>query len=421
MTKLIETNATALAALDATKSTGDTVTGAEYSTVVASLQEVNANHPINTVLAGPASGSAGPLEVRALVAADIPAGLPYQATGDYATNTALTDGLADKADASATASALAGKVAKAGDTMTGALTLPGAPTSDLHAATKKYVDDNAGGGVSGLTEDLLAKAGPGGASLVDGPIRDDPGAVVILKRLALGGSTGSDPALRASTGVPGAFDVVTGDAGAFAAVNSKAVHFNNCSAMSAVQDGVFKLSRLDGSNLWILECIAANVAGMRDGASPQEWRVYQDDTQYTAQRGTGLVGCFRKTLTRATIATFARIPMPNADEVAAGKLVWSLAAIDSTNHLTQTAYGEVPFTLSNEGGVASATLGTTTTLVHRDSGGTPIGATFAAVISTTNVDFRVTGTYDLTVLSGAVAFTIGCRVELLDTPQVIPI
>lgn len=37
--------------------------------------------------------------------------------------------------------AISGKVAKAGDTMTGALTLSGAPTSDLHAATKKYVDD----------------------------------------------------------------------------------------------------------------------------------------------------------------------------------------------------------------------------------------------------------------------------------------
>jgi hypothetical protein len=36
---------------------------------------------------------------------------------------------------------IAGKVAKSGDTMTGALTLSGAPTVDLHAATKKYVDD----------------------------------------------------------------------------------------------------------------------------------------------------------------------------------------------------------------------------------------------------------------------------------------
>jgi hypothetical protein len=32
-------------------------------------------------------------------------------------------------------------VLKSGDTMLGPLTLPGAPTMDLHAATKKYVDD----------------------------------------------------------------------------------------------------------------------------------------------------------------------------------------------------------------------------------------------------------------------------------------
>lgn len=31
---------------------------------------------------------------------------------------------------------------KSGGTMTGALTLKGAPTADLHAATKKYVDDS---------------------------------------------------------------------------------------------------------------------------------------------------------------------------------------------------------------------------------------------------------------------------------------
>lgn len=34
------------------------------------------------------------------------------------------------------------KVSKSGDTMTGDLTLSGAPSSDLHAATKKYVDDS---------------------------------------------------------------------------------------------------------------------------------------------------------------------------------------------------------------------------------------------------------------------------------------
>ena len=38
------------------------------------------------------------------------------------------------------AAAVAGRVAKSGDTMTGALVLPGAPTLTLHAATKGYVD-----------------------------------------------------------------------------------------------------------------------------------------------------------------------------------------------------------------------------------------------------------------------------------------
>jgi hypothetical protein len=38
------------------------------------------------------------------------------------------------------AAAVAGRVAKSGDTMTGDLTLPGAPTLNLHAATKAYVD-----------------------------------------------------------------------------------------------------------------------------------------------------------------------------------------------------------------------------------------------------------------------------------------
>lgn len=45
-----------------------------------------------------------------------------------------------KADAQVQA-AIGTLVKKAGDTMTGALTLSGAPTSNLHASTKKYVDD----------------------------------------------------------------------------------------------------------------------------------------------------------------------------------------------------------------------------------------------------------------------------------------
>jgi hypothetical protein len=57
-------------------------------------------------------------------------------TGPAAANAVRKD-YVDAADTALTTD----KVAKAGDTMTGLLTLSGAPTVNLHAATKKYVDD----------------------------------------------------------------------------------------------------------------------------------------------------------------------------------------------------------------------------------------------------------------------------------------
>ena len=45
-----------------------------------------------------------------------------------------------------------------GGTLTGLLTLSGAPTADLHAATKKYVDDNAGGGGSNVPDSPSAES-----------------------------------------------------------------------------------------------------------------------------------------------------------------------------------------------------------------------------------------------------------------------
>jgi ribosomal protein L24 len=52
---------------------------------------------------------------------------------------------ANKPVSTATQTALDAKLALAGGTMTGALTLSGAPTSDLHAVTKQYVDGLAAG------------------------------------------------------------------------------------------------------------------------------------------------------------------------------------------------------------------------------------------------------------------------------------
>lgn len=58
----------------------------------------------------------------------------------------LAAALGDDANFATTVTTSIGtKVSKSGDTMTGALTLSGAPTVDLHAATKKYVDDAVAG------------------------------------------------------------------------------------------------------------------------------------------------------------------------------------------------------------------------------------------------------------------------------------
>jgi hypothetical protein len=66
----------------------------------------------------------------------------------------------DYVDAANTAqdTIISGKLVKAGDIMTGLLTLSAAPTLDLHAATKKYVDDNIGGGGGGGVTDAEMKA-----------------------------------------------------------------------------------------------------------------------------------------------------------------------------------------------------------------------------------------------------------------------
>ena len=47
---------------------------------------------------------------------------------------------------------------KSGGTMTGKITLDGAPTANLHAATKAYVDSNAGGGTDQTARDAAAAA-----------------------------------------------------------------------------------------------------------------------------------------------------------------------------------------------------------------------------------------------------------------------
>ncbi|MFE7029440.1 hypothetical protein ACFU9Y_03955 [Streptomyces sp. NPDC057621] len=77
------------------------------------------------------------------------------------------------------------KVAKAGDTMTGPLTLPSNPTNALHAATKQYVDSVASGGGGAVT----SVAGKTGAVTL---VPTDVGALATSTRGAVNGVASLD-------------------------------------------------------------------------------------------------------------------------------------------------------------------------------------------------------------------------------------
>ena len=99
------------------------------------------------------SGTGWSMEGRSLTVIEFPPASGEKGDkGDPGADGTGSDATARQAAAAAQTTASAA-LPKAGGIMTGKITLDGAPTADLHAATKKYVDDNAGG--STLTAPVL--------------------------------------------------------------------------------------------------------------------------------------------------------------------------------------------------------------------------------------------------------------------------
>ncbi|MYE01475.1 MAG: hypothetical protein F4Y03_09370 [Alphaproteobacteria bacterium] len=125
-----------------------------------------------------------PVEVDATSQGQDPATEAGQNAG-WAVLLAPVDASAAAAAAQATADAA---LPKAGGTMTGALTLAGAPTDDLHAASKKYVDDNAGGvakATNDQVDEVAATVTALSASLTSRTALDDAGFLTVRKAARL--------------------------------------------------------------------------------------------------------------------------------------------------------------------------------------------------------------------------------------------
>jgi hypothetical protein len=116
----------------------------------------------------------------------------------------LAAALGDDADFIGTVNAAIGeKVAKAGDTMTGALTLSGAPTSNLHAATKAYVDSAESNAISTAAADATTKADAAedaaiAAAALDATTKADAAEDAAIAAAALDATTKADAAEAAA-------------------------------------------------------------------------------------------------------------------------------------------------------------------------------------------------------------------------------
>lgn len=136
--------------------------------------------------------------------------LAYDRGSTGITNAATAQSTADgAATAAANANTNAnGRVSKAGDTMTGALTLSGAPTADLHAATKAYVDGQAASAKSGAEA-----TAQGYVDALKGTSADAATAITVygaIAKAAAAGTAASNAQTTASNALPKAGGTMTG-------------------------------------------------------------------------------------------------------------------------------------------------------------------------------------------------------------------
>lgn len=124
-----------------------------------------------------------------------------------------------------------------GGTMTGPLTLAGAPTADLHAATKKYVDDNAGGGGANTALSNLVSVAINTVLLPNADNAIDLGAVgetdYRFRHLYLSGNLSDETNSLTIANAKAAYDHISSDGSSHADVVANSAKVTESTTVSA--------------------------------------------------------------------------------------------------------------------------------------------------------------------------------------------
>ena len=305
------------------------------------------------------------------------------APGALNTLNELAAALADNNDFSGTVTNLiAEKVAKGGDTMTGALTLPGAPTQNLHAATKKYVDD-AQAAAQGYADGLAVNYDAAGTanSAVSAHNSDETNVHGIADTSALATKTYADSAVSTHNGVTTNVHGIA-DTSALATTSALSSHASDTTSVHGIADTA--------------DLVVTSDPRLTDTRTPTDNTVSTAkivDSSVTADKLAGDSVTSAKIADDAvTTGKIADGTIVNADINASAAIDWTKLAVSSTVSETELGYldgvtSAIQTQLDDKYSSASATtdLALKAPLASPALTGTPTAPTANAGTNTTQI------------------------------------
>lgn len=382
--------------------------------------DASVDRAINTVVAGPASGAAGPVVVRALVADDIPT-LPLAKLAALTVSRALVSNGAGVVTVSAVTAAELGFLAgvtsaiqtqldakQASDPTLAALALLATLGSPLqvirtNAAGTAYEHADPPGGISGLTTGALPYASSG-TTVADSPLVR-AGANTIHQRngtnvqglYVYGTYTDADNYERFGftfTEGVNAWDIRSDVAGTGTYRNLRFSGFVNADlSFRFASIGVYYPLSIRADfppECWIRPAMVDATTPAMDLGGPEN--PFKSLYVQTSMQG----GCV-KALTSGDDIAFLRIGNAAADTLVGGYIRYTVSSRDSAGHAVEGESGKVYFTVRNQNGTVTATPDGTAVPADESR---PIGSIGAVEFSTnvagTNCDFAVNATTSLT-------------------------